>query len=139
MTTWAGLTVYNLVHNNKTLHCIGLTQKKITIIVYNNEKYYTIIAFVWGWYVVISTKQKYIDWGRSPRSIYIVLLLVDINCVSTSYKSYNCYIINPHWLLTNIMKILQELKIFVQCYNFWFLYIYITAFFYGFCKHTKAQ
>jgi len=34
------------------------------------RKYYTIIAFVWGRYMVISTKQKYIDWGRSPRSIY---------------------------------------------------------------------
>ena len=44
-------------------------------------KYYTIIAFVWGRYVVISTKQQYID----------------INHVLTSYKSYNCYIINPHY------------------------------------------
>ena len=26
-----------------------------------------------------------------------ILMLVDINHVSTSYKSYNCYIINPHY------------------------------------------
>jgi hypothetical protein len=40
VTTWAGLTVYNLVHNNKTLHCIGLTQKKIKIMKNIFEKIY---------------------------------------------------------------------------------------------------
>jgi hypothetical protein len=42
VTTWTGLTVYNLVHNNKTLHCIGLTQKKIKITIMKNifEKNY---------------------------------------------------------------------------------------------------
>jgi hypothetical protein len=40
--------------------------------IYTEIKSYsiTIIVFVWGRYVVISTKQKYIDWGCSPRSIY---------------------------------------------------------------------
>jgi hypothetical protein len=48
-------------------------------------KYYTIIAFVWGHYVVISTKQKYIDcisiqttyWPHAKAAIVILLIHID--------------------------------------------------------------
>ena len=48
-------------------------------------KYYTIIAFVWGRYVVILTKQKYIDcisiqttyWPHAKATIVILLIHID--------------------------------------------------------------
>ena len=64
-------TLMGLFGSHLVSHFISWFVMIINVILYNMyARYYTIIAFVWGRYVVISTKQKYIDWGRSPRSIY---------------------------------------------------------------------
>ena len=86
----------------------------------NQGLYYTNIAFVWGRYKDILTWKKYIDWGRSPRSIYF---FGSIYPVLTSYKGYVCYIINFRpYLYHNRHLILLEF------YRYYIVYLTITKY-----------
>ena len=94
--------------------------KSNTMLEFRVSWYYTIIAFVWGRCKVISTWEKYIDWGRSPRSIYFSQVDITLHWPNTKAT----IVILLIWIFFKYVVPLSWLYVYFSEYRFT-LYMFI--------------